>query len=251
MLMKKFLLTLTIMMSVMVLSAQKFIVNDADGNAVESGASFVVYGDGSELWGEIGGEMQIEFSVVCNEDMRVVGRKTPTNFVEGTSTWICFGQCLAPSPEIQETEPYMVYTGDTLLLSGHYMADNYLTVLGEEQHITLEIWDGATPEDVFSINVVFKYSLEGVEENSIVESFSNAYPSPANSTVYFDYSFTTNASAAIAIYNMMGQEVLRNDISGISGKASVNVSDLTDGVYFYSLIVNGVAEKSSKLVVRH
>ncbi len=248
--MKKFLLTLTIMMSVMVLSAQKFIVNDADGNAVESGASFVVYGDGSASWGYPGGELLIEFTVTVTENVRLIAEKVENGVVDGTTNYLCFGQCL--SPTVYVTEPVaLTPESEPELYSMHYMADDYTMVAGEEQSMTYNLYEANNPDDKFVINVVFKYSLDGVVENSIVESFSNAYPSPANSTVYFDYSFTTNASAAIAIYNMMGQEVLRNDISGISGKASVNVSDLTDGVYFYSLIVNGVAEKSSKLVVRH
>lgn len=249
--MKKLLLSLTMILSVMALSAQGFTVTEKEtGNVVENGASYYIYGDGSEVWGEPGGEMQIEFDVTINENMRIAGRKTPTNLVEGTSTWICFGLCLAPSTGVQEIDPLPANEGDIMALSGHYIADDYMTVLGQEQHLKLEIWDAANPEDVFVINVTFKYSLDGAEEISNVESFSNAYPTPANDVVNFDYRFNEGVnSAMVAVYNMMGQEVLRSDISGMSGKLSLNVSDLADGVYFYSLVVNGKVEKSSKLVV--
>lgn len=250
--MKKLLLSLALIMSVMALSAQSFTVTEKEsGNVVESGASYYVYGDGSELWGEPGGEMQIEFDVTANENLRIVGKKTPTNLVEGTTTWICFGSCLIPSTEVQQTNPYPLEADSTLVLSGHYMADDYTAVLGQEQHITLEIWNAETPEETFVINVTFKYSMEDVEENSVVEAFSNAYPMPANSVVNIDYSFSSSVNAMIAVYNMMGQEVMRSDVSGMSGKATLNVGDLTDGVYFYSLVVNGVVERSNKLVVRH
>ena len=77
------------------------------------------------------------------------------------------------------------------------------------------------------------------------------YPVPASNVVNFDYNFPASVNnATIAIYNMMGQEVMRNEISGIQGKASLNVSDLADGVYFYSLIVNGEMAKSSKLIIK-
>lgn len=250
--MKKLFFTLSLMLSVFALSAQSYQVTEKEtGNIVENGASYYVYGDGSESWGEPGGELQLEFNVMPNENMRLVGRKTPVNYIEETGTWICFGQCLAPSNTIQETEPYQATAGVEVLLSGHYMANDYLSVLGQEQIITLEIWDMNTPEDVFTINITFKYSLEGLADYSKAEVFSNAYPVPANDVVNFDYNFASNVNAEVAIYNMMGQEVLRNEINGISGKASINVSDLADGVYFYSLVVNGKTEKSSKLVVRH
>ena len=47
---------------------------------------------------------------------------------------------------------------------------------------------------------------------------------------------------------MMGQEVVRQDIN--DSHVSINVSDLTDGIYFYSLIVNNETVKTNKLVVR-
>ena len=195
--------------------------------------------------------MQIEFEVVINEDIRIAGRKTPTNLVDGTSTWICFGQCLAPSTGVQEIDPFPVSpSGEQLLLSGHYLADDYMAVLGEPQHLTLEIWNAATPDDVFVIYVTFVYSLEGVDANNMVETFSNAYPVPARDVVNFDYSFANSVKAELVIFNMTGQEVMRSDVNNMSGKLSLNVSDLADGVYFYSLIVNGVVEKSNKLVVR-
>ena len=249
--MKKLFFTLALFLSVLALSAQSYQVTEKEtGNIVENGATYYVYGDGSESWGEPGGEIQLEFNVIPSENMRLVGRKTPINVIESTYTWICFGQCLAPSITVQETEPYPATAGEEVLLSGHYMADDYLSVLGQEQMITLEIWDLNTPEEVFTINITFKYSLEGIKDYSKAEVFSNAYPVPASDVVNFDYNFASSENVEVAIYNMMGQEVLRNEINGISGKASINVSDLTDGVYFYSLIVNGKTEKSSKLIIR-
>lgn len=249
--MKKTFLALALILSVMALSAQSFTVTEKEsGNVVENGASYYIYGDGSELWGEPGGEMQIEFDVTANENLRMVGKKTPTNFVEGTTTWICFGECLIPSTEVQQTAPQQLEADTTLLLSCHYMADDYLAVLGQEQHITLEIWNAATPEETFVINVVFKYSLDGMENITAVEEFSNAYPMPAHDVINFDYSFNAGVnSAVIAVYNMMGQEVMRSEISGMSGRHSLNISDLVDGIYFYSLVVNGRTEKSNKMVI--
>ena len=246
--MKKLFFTLALILSVMSLSAQKFTITEKEsGNVVENGATYYVYGSG--YYGE-GSELLIEFDFTSNTAISVIGRKTPTNIIEGTYTYICFGSCLAPTTGVQETTPNMLEADSTMTLSGHYMADDYMAVLGQEQYLTLEVWDEETPEETFIINVIFKYSLDGVEDNNAVTEFSNAYPMPASDVVNFDYSFDSNVSSAmIAIYNMMGQEVLRSDISGMSGKMSLNVSDLADGVYFYSLVVNGVIEKSNKLVV--
>jgi len=246
--MKKLLLTLTMIMSVMALSAQIFTVTEKEsGNVVENNASYVIYGDGVDTWGEL----NIEFEVTANEDTRLIGEKVEVQNVENTMNYICFGLCLSPS--IYATDPYPMTAGQSVVFSGHYMYSNDINeVLSMEQVMKYYIYPANNPDDKFVINVIFKYSLEGVEDNDAVAEFSNAYPTPASNVVNFDYSFNSSVNSAIvAIYNMMGQEVLRSDISSMTGKLSLNVSDLADGVYFYSLVVNGKTEKSSKLVVRH
>ncbi|MCQ2308101.1 MAG: T9SS type A sorting domain-containing protein [Bacteroidales bacterium] len=247
--MKKLLLSLTMVLAMFAASAQNITVTEKEtGNVVENGATYFVFGDGSELWGEIGGEMQIEFDVTANENMRVVAKKTPNDpIVEGTSTWLCFGQCLAPSTGVQETNPEEMTAGNPMLFSGHYMADNYTTVLSQEQSVTFELWNAANPDEKFVINVIFKYSLDDVAEVS-AQNVISAYPTPATSVINFDYN--VNGNAMVVIYNMMGQEVMRNEIAGQNGTLSMNVSDLNSGVYFYSLVINGKTEKSNKIVIR-
>lgn len=229
----------------MALSAQSFTVTK-DGQTVESGSSFVIYGEGND-WGEL----NIEFDVTANENVRLIGEKVEINVIENTMNYFCFGQCLDPS--VYVTSPYDMSAGMTEIFSAHYQyMEDMASVAGEEQMMQYYIYPANDPDNKFIINVTFIYSFDGVDDISTVEEFSNAYPTPASSVVNFDYSFSSNVSSAmIAVYNMMGQEVMRSDISGMSGKASLNVNDLADGIYFYSLVVNGKTEKSSKIVVRH
>jgi len=240
--MKKLLLSLTMVLAMFAAQAQNITVTEMEsGNVVENGASYVVYGLGND-WNE----MQIEFNVTPDENMRLVGKKIENNVVEGSMNYICFGQCLAPS--VYETEPIDATAGEPLLFSAHFMAEeDYTLILGQEQSMTYEIWNAANPDAKFVINVTFKYSLDGVEEVA-AQNVINAYPTPATDVINFDYN--VNGSAAIVIYNMMGQQVMRNEVSGQNGTLSMNVSDLGSGVYFYSLVVNGRTEKSSKLVIR-
>lgn len=239
--MKKLLLSLTMMLAMFAASAQNFTVTEMEsGNVVENGASYVVYGLGND-WNE----MQIEFNVTPNENMRIVAKKIENNVVEGSLNYFCFGQCLSP---MVYADTVQATGGEAMLFSAHYMADgDYTLLLGQEQSMTYELFNLANPDVKFVINVTFKYSLDGVEEVA-AENVISAYPTPATDVINFDYN--VNGSAAIVIYNMMGQQVMRNEISGQNGTLSMNVSDLGSGVYFYSLVVNGRTEKSSKLVIR-
>ena len=245
--MKKLLLSLTMVLAMFAASAQNITVTEKEtGNVVENGATYLVFGDGSAAWGVPGDEMFIEFDIVANEDMRLIGKKIENNVVEGSMNYICFGQCLAPF--VYETEAIPTAVGDTMLFSAHYMAEeDYLLIAGEEQSMTYEIWDAANPDEKFVINVIFKYSLDDVEEVS-AQNVISAYPTPATDIINFDYN--VNGRAMVVIYNMMGQEVMRNEIAGQNGTLSMNVSDLSGGVYFYNLVVNGRTEKSSKIVIK-
>lgn len=248
--MKKLFFTLLLITSVFALSAQgfNFSVTDVNGNTIENGANYYIYGTGGD-----DGELVFDFLVTANEGLRIIGEKVEVQgVVENTENYFCFaGQCL-PS-NIYVTQPYEMSAGHVEDFAAHYMyvyPASLEDVAGLEQVMQYYLYPANDPDNKFIVNVVFKFSLESIEDYNSPEVFSNAYPVPAYDVVNFDYNFATNVNAEVAIYNMMGQEVLRNSIDGMSGKASINVSDLADGVYFYSLIVNGKTEKSSKLVIR-
>lgn len=243
--MKKLILTLVMILSVTALSAQRYIVTEKEsGNVVENGASYYIYGDGSANYGEL----VLDLRVTANEDVNLTASVDVIQNVEGTYNSICLDQCYAPG--ITVTPVVSFAAGDSKDFAMHYMYENSIEeVLGQEQIMKYYLHEEGS-NGLFIINVTFKYSLDGIDDYSRAGVFSNAYPMPARDVVNFDYNFASSVNAEIAIFNMMGQEVLRNEINGMSGKASINVSDLTDGIYFYSLIINGKTEKSNKLIIR-
>ena len=243
--MKKLLLTLTLILSVFALSAQSYIVTEKEsGIIVENGATYYVWGEGDDF-----GELNIKFNVTANENIRLIGEKVENVVVDSTSNYFCWGDCLASSNYV--SEPVNMTEGMVEEFSMHFTHECPIElVLGQQQSMTYYLYPGDDPDNKFTINVFFMFSMDSMEDAYADNVLSNAYPVPASDFVNFDYSFVSDVKAEIAIYNMMGQEVLRNTINGMSGKASLNVSDLADGIYFYSLIVNGKIEKSNKLIVR-
>ena len=123
--------------------------------------------------------------------------------------------------------------------------------VGTEITIAYTFYDARNPEKKYTFTINLKYeSTEAIADFNSVDVFSNAYPNPASSTVSFDYNMPYDVnSASIAIYNMMGQEVVRQNLSIGGSRADINVSDLNEGVYFYSLIVNNKTVKTNKFVV--
>lgn len=104
--------------------------------------------------------------------------------------------------------------------------------------------------------ISFTISCEGKIElqEEIINSFefSNAYPNPASSSVYFNYTLIgVYGSAEVIIRDLLGGEVKRSAIIDAEGKLMMDVNQLNSGVYFYSLVLNGEPQFTRKLVIKH
>lgn len=75
--------------------------------------------------------------------------------------------------------------------------------------------------------------------NSSIVSF---YPNPATSSITFDLQKLTDRGYTLQIYSFMGGRKMFEQ-SNVSGKATINLSDYTRGVYIYQL-----RDKSGKLI---
>ena len=242
--MKKFLLSLVLLAVASFASAQTILLFEHEGKVVEPGR-FDVVAPMNEMM-EIAFEMNVtnladtDLNIVCE---RVVKSTT------GGSNYFCWGACLAPHIDSGSN---VVAPGVPNIFSAHYMPlnENWEAVYGLELLIEYHFYDERNPEDKYIFEVYFKHSGEEVVDYNSTEVFSNAYPNPANNVVSFDYNMPFDAqTASVAIYNMMGQEVVRQDVNVGGSRMDINVSDLTDGVYFYSLIVNNQTVKTNKLVI--
>ena len=87
--------------------------------------------------------------------------------------------------------------------------------------------------------------------NTIFE-LSNVYPNPANTEANFD--FTLNASiskAQINIYNLLGSKIKTYVLNENEGTLTANTSDLNEGIYFYSLVIDNESKLTQKLIIKH
>ncbi|MBO7286646.1 MAG: T9SS type A sorting domain-containing protein [Bacteroidales bacterium] len=216
-----------------------------EGEAVEPGTINIVSDLNSAM------EIQFDLHVIntTDADINVICEMTDDPNGVG-SNYLCWGNCYMPG--VLEAEN-VVTAGGEGIFNGHCMfvdAEYQTLPEGSEIHMVYTFYDERNPEDKYTFNVNFKYQSDAIVDFNNVNVFGNAYPNPANNTVSFDYNmpFDVN-SASVAIYNMMGQEVVKQDLNLAGSRADINVSDLNEGVYFYSLIVNNQTVKTNKFVV--
>jgi hypothetical protein len=104
--------------------------------------------------------------------------------------------------------------------------------------------DGGVKMD--SVDVKFTATV-GVEESTPLEI--SAYPNPANNEFNINIGSTFGDNVSVKLYNVLGDEVRREVL--VDGNNIISLSNLNNGVYFYSILRNNDLVETKKLIVRH
>ena len=238
---KKSIITLMFLAAIGYASAQS-LQFEWEGNVFYEGEAIECTND-EYGYGEYIQHMQIRN--LTSNDMNVIIEKEVIEDLEGTINSFCWGMCYGPDTYVSPTAVTVVANSlNTDDLSFHNIFDE--NVFGYVV-VRYYAYDEHNPSERISIIVKFHKSGEGVNESSPME-MSQAYPNPASSVVNFDYSSEGNLTAVV--YNIVGQEVLRQDLNVNNGQMSLSVADLNDGIYFCTMMVNGRACSTQKFVVK-
>lgn len=179
--------------------------------------------------------------------IQLVVKKVEQGVVSGSLNTFCWGLCYPPDIFVS---PPMALPGnftDSINFSGHYSPLGFSGV----SRIRYVFFDEANPSDSVCVNVSYGAFPVGVPEPVAKTALGNAYPNPANTTVSFSYSVNTGETGSIIIRNVLGSKVKEISLVNPEGKIAVTVSDLPEGIYFYSLNLDGKALFTRKLVIKH
>jgi hypothetical protein len=113
--------------------------------------------------------------------------------------------------------------------------------IGSSYQLVIEARCNASTEAFFFDNIQFAGIL-GLENNS-QETFS-IYPNPA-SNGYVNVTSSTSGVKTISVYDVLGKQIINTTISSYT----LNVSELTSGVYILKIIQNGILS-TKKLVIK-
>ncbi len=177
----------------------------------------------------------------------VKAKKEEISVVPGSVNTFCWFLCWEPtifvSPFGVTIEPGITNNE----FSGDYMPLNNAGVT----IMRYTFFDEANPNDSIHFYTHFNAGTIGMDEltNENV-SFSNPYPNPARSQVSFDYTLPLSVNtASLKIHNLLGSIVKEQRISDRSGKITIDVSDLNEGFYFYSVQANNEILETKRLVI--
>lgn len=173
------------------------------------------------------------------------------DLVEGASLQFCIGTACVDSRPGLLVDPVSIASGQTdqSFKLTYWPNGNIGTstatfrvfeVDGEQEFIVHFVFNG---EETTSI-------IHKVNDRSLEPQLSAAYPCPASQFAIIDYQVPPSADQAfIKVYDLMGKEVLRQNIEYSQGSTRLGVRHLSDGIYFYSLIIDNKAVATKRLIV--
>lgn len=179
----------------------------------------------------------------------VMVRKYDVRLVEETSVSFCWaGSCYAPSTYLSPEAMRIESQGTTEDFHGDY----YHNSIQGTSVARFTFFNEDNPGDSTSVVINYIVGYLGIDKNTAsAVTISNLYPNPATSASFVDYKLPKSvANASLRVSNLLGVTVMEIPLNRNEGKATINVSNLKEGIYFYSLIVNNSATHTRKFVVK-
>jgi len=81
------------------------------------------------------------------------------------------------------------------------------------------------------------------------ERYFNLYPNPNTGSMTLDYMLEKDESGIMVINDITGRNVAEYTLNANSNFVVINENRLKNGIYYYSIFVNGVLLKSNRIVV--
>ncbi len=244
--MRKFLLFVTASLLFFVTAYAQSLSLSWDDGAITNGQTITVTGDTS---GTVYAYLKCTNSNASTLSVKV--KKKHISIVPGSENYFCWMNCYIPTVFVSTY--YIDIQKDSTAndFSGDYKAHGNIGV----STVMYTFYDMSNVNDSACVIVNYDCSLGlSVPENSSVAKvdFSNAYPNPANSQTSFTYAIPdSEGNAHLVIRDMVGGVVSDIELTENNGSLKIETSKLSDGVYFYSLMLDGQPYMTKKLVIKH
>lgn len=218
-----------------------------ESNPLAPGATIQVIGDPTAEY--IQAKIDVKNNSATPLDVKV--KKVilnPTDTLPGTKNYFCWGLCFLPTTYVS---PNFITIAGSQTISDFYGDYNPNLVVGVSK-VTYVFFDQNNVNDSVAVQVEYNASPASIGENQAAGfTLSGAYPNPAITATSVDYKLPVNTrKASIVVTNMLGARVKEIAVTDIAGNLQIPVSDLLNGVYFYSLVADDRFVMTRKFVVK-
>ena len=169
------------------------------------------------------------------------------------------GTVLQYAPQI-ESHQFLNDTLNWMRIGGYYKAnggEQYITIGNfntDSTTDTLHILGNNYPGAYYFIDDVTVKKLAGCDSTASVPEYGidkifSLYPNPNNGRVLLSYSLKANDKAELLIYDITGKWVNTQQLNSAETQMPISVELLTNGIYFYTIVVNNKIVKRDKLII--
>jgi hypothetical protein len=83
----------------------------------------------------------------------------------------------------------------------------------------------------------------------VLQTSFNLFPNPNNGNMQLDYDLASYTNATMNLYDVAGKLLKTYKLENTKGTIQINEQNLHNGVYFYTILVNGKSIKNDKIIV--
>jgi len=183
-----------------------------------------------------------------NSNIDIMVKKVELSIISGSDNYFCdWIACHSPNDFISSS-PLTLASGQT---NKAFLGDYNSNGNAGASYIMYTFFNNNDNNDSTSVIVKFEAgAIMNINDGSSKYTLSNAYPNPTSNKFNINYDFSNANKARVEVLNIIGGIVKTQEISTQSKSASIDVSNLINGVYFYNIIVDGRKIESKKLIVQ-
>ena len=145
--------------------------------------------------------------------------------------------------EINLTDLVSFASGDDISITAFHDENNEISVMSAQIGSGVLLYNDGSASQANSVFIVRGVEhFVSIDDNNVEAISLNAYPNPANNNVNISFSINQSSTVSVSVVSVTGDVVYNNNLGSITSGSyneNINASQLANGVYFYTLTVNG------------
>ncbi|MDP1623684.1 MAG: T9SS type A sorting domain-containing protein [Bacteroidales bacterium] len=185
--------------------------------------------------------------------LNILCKKVELKIIDSTEVAICWAGGCYSSTTFVSPNAQAIAAGETITdFSGHYSQIAFRPIKSGESVVRWVFYDQSNVNDSVSLTVKYTTYPLGIDQKKASQgALSNIYPNPASAVARISCSVPPGSNGTIIIRDMLGTSILAQALPANSGYVTINTTNLSDGIYFCTLLVDGSTSQTKKLIVKH
>lgn len=138
---------------------------------------------------------------------------------------------------VKENIDLVDYLGQNIKLRFKLVSDGFST------------GDGFYFDDITVLKII---NNVGIKDENQLSFIANAFPNPSNNIINFNYSLPNQTSVyTLEMRDALGRIVAKQNLNSNSNSTSIDVSELSNAVYYYKIASNNFSSTTQAIVIIH